>query len=377
MKFILSKQKTVCGFPVYKKYIAEKALRRDFIGGIYREIINYEEYGEALRQSYFLGLPIWGKRIDQKTITWHIGVSIVVKRFSIANELSKVLEKAFDGLRVTPINEKKHVFIFRSNSGEIAILLMFFWKKLLEINDIRNREQVVVLCTKQYHQDMLKFYFPEIRSVVLNPEILRFVHDDLEAGEWFVHMCFPGKYFIRMEANVESVPVNYIEWMGRWFGIKVQMPESPDIEELENALASARTKLTKEQDDALMNKSSKGLVILALESVTSSSLDERFKNQIRTEISKRYVVLENSNKFSYPEIYGIATKSKMLIALRSGLVDFLSNAGLALCIYYTSFRNRNVNASYISAEGVLDLFSVKWIPLENTRNAQEYVMDEY
>lgn len=377
MKFILSKQKTVCGFPVYKKYIAEQALRRDFIGGIYREIINYEEYGEALRQSYFLGLPIWGKRIDQKTITWHIGVSIVVKRFSIANELSKVLEKAFDGLRVTPINEKKHVFIFRSNSGEIAILLMFFWKKLLEINDIRNREQVVVLCTKQYHQDMLKFYFPEIRSVVLNPEILRFVHDDLEAGEWFVHMCFPGKYFIRMEANVESVPVNYIEWMGRWFGIKVQMPESPDIEELENALASARTKLTKEQDDALMNKSSKGLVILALESVTSSSLDERFKNQIRTEISKRYVVLENSNKFSYPEIYGIATKSKMLIALRSGLVDFLSNAGLALCIYYTSFRNRNVNASYISAEGVLDLFSVKWIPLENTRNAQEYVMDEY
>ena len=254
---------------------------------------------------------------------------------------------------------------------------MFFWKQLLERNEIKHREQVVVLCTKQYHQDMLKLYFPEIRSVVLNPKILSFVHDDLEAGEWYVHMCFPGKYFVQMESNFDSGPVNYLEWMGRWFGLSVQSPERPDAEELNNALISARGKLTKEQNDALMDKSSKGLAILALESVTSSNLDEWLKNQIRSEISKKFVVLENSNKFSYPEIYGIATKAKKLIALRSGLVDFLSNAGIELYIYYTSFRNRNVNVSYRSAKQVLDLYSIKWIPLENTRNAQEYVIDEY
>lgn len=377
MKLTLSKQKKICGLPVYKKYIAEKMIRRDFIGGIYRESINYEEYGEALRQAYFLGMPIWGKRVNQRIITWHVGESRVLKQFTIADGLANVLERTFNGMRVVPIKDKKHAFIFRSNSGEIALLLMFFWKQLLERNEIKHREQVVVLCTKQYHQDMLKLYFPEIRSVVLNPKILSFVHDDLEAGEWYVHMCFPGKYFVQMESNFDSGPVNYLEWMGRWFGLSVQSPERPDAEELNNALISARGKLTKEQNDALMDKSSKGLAILALESVTSSNLDEWLKNQIRSEISKKFVVLENSNKFSYPEIYGIATKAKKLIALRSGLVDFLSNAGIELYIYYTSFRNRNVNVSYRSAKQVLDLYSIKWIPLENTRNAQEYVIDEY
>ena len=125
-------------------------IRRDFIGGIYRESINYEEYGEALRQAYFLGMPIWGKRVNQRIITWHVGESRVLKQFTIADGLANVLERTFNGMRVVPIKDKKHAFIFRSNSGEIALLLMFFWKQLLERNEIKHREQVVVLCTKQY-----------------------------------------------------------------------------------------------------------------------------------------------------------------------------------------------------------------------------------
>ena len=113
MKLTLSKQKKICGLPVYKKYIAEKMIRRDFIGGIYREIINYEEYGEALRQAYFLGMPIWGKRVNQRIITWHVGESRVLKQFTIADGLANVLERTFNGMRVVPIKDKKHAFIFR------------------------------------------------------------------------------------------------------------------------------------------------------------------------------------------------------------------------------------------------------------------------
>lgn len=371
MNFVLSKTKTICGVPFYRKYRAEKALKRDFLGGLYREIVTFEDYGEVSRQSCLLGIPIWGRKLDQQAISWHIGSSLVVKQISIAKELSLQLNSIFTGMSVHPINGKKQIFVFWANSGEIALLLMFFWKQLLERYDIHDPEEVVVLCTKQYHQDMLRLYFPEIRSVVAKPKILRYVLDDLEAGEWYVHMCFPGKYFAGFEASVNSMPVNYLEWMSRWFNLEIKSPAKPDRNELNKAYDSALNKLTLEQKDALNERVEKGLAILALEAFSSFGLDDGFKQTIYSNVSEKYVILENSPKFTYPEIFAVATKAKKLIALRSGLVDFLSNSEISLCIYYTCFPDRGFNTPAKTSEEVVKLFSIKALPFKNAKKTVE------
>lgn len=232
MNFALSKTKTIWGIPFYRKYRSEKALKRIFLGGIYREIVTFEDYGEASRQSSLLGIPVWGRKLNQQAISWHIGSSLIVKKISIAKELSFQLDSIFSKMPVRPVNGRKHIFIFWANSGEIALLLMFFWKQLLKRYEIRAPEEVVVLCTKQYHQDMLRLYFPEIRSVVAKPKILRYVLDDIEVDEWQVHMCFPGKYFARFEASVNSVAMNYLEWMRKWFKLQVCPPVKPNEKSL-------------------------------------------------------------------------------------------------------------------------------------------------
>lgn len=374
MNFVLSKTKTICGVPLYRKYRAEKALKRDFLGGLYREIVTFEDYGEASRQSSLLGIPIWGRKLDQQAISWHIGSSLVVKQISIANELSLQLNSIFTGMSVRPINGKKQIFVFWANSGEIALLLMFFWKQLLERYDIHDPEEVVVLCTKQYHQDMLELYFPKIRSVVAKPKILRYVLDDLEAGEWNVHMCFPGKYFAQFEANVNSAPVNYLEWMKRWFNMEVGLPAKPNENELKKSLHSALNKLTFEQKNALNAKQEKGLAILALDSFSSISLSDKFKQEVCSEAAAKYVILENSPEFTYPEIFAIATRAKELIALRSGIVDFLSNSGIKIHLFYTDFPDRGFNTPPKSAKNVMSMFSIKSIPLLNAKTSEEIIV---
>lgn len=128
--------------------------------------------------------------------------------------------------------------------------------------EIRAPEEVVVLCTKQYHQDMLRLYFPEIRSVVAKPKILRYVLDDIEVDEWKVHMCFPGKYFARFEASVNSVAMNYLEWMSKWFKLQVCPPVKPNEKEFNKAFNSAINKLSLEQKNALMIRQKRDLLSL-------------------------------------------------------------------------------------------------------------------
>lgn len=371
MNFVLSKTKAIFGIPLYRKYRAEKALKRDFLGGLYREIVTFEDYGEASRQSSLWGIPIWGRKLDHQAISWHLGASVVVKKISIANELSTQLDTIFAEMPVRPINEKKHIFVFWANSGEIALLLMFFWKQLLERYEIHDPEEVVVLCTKQYHQDMLRLYFPEIRSVVAKPKILRYVLDDIETNVWHVHMCFPGKYFARFEASVNSVPVNYLEWMSRWFNLEVKSPVKPNKKELDKAFITALNKLTQEQKDALKGGVKKGLAILTLEAFSSAGLEDEFKQQVRSDIAEDYIILNNSSKFSYMEIFAIATKAKKLVALRSGIVDFLSNSGIDICVYYTCFPDRGFNTPAKTSTEVMKLFSLRALPFKNTRLAVE------
>lgn len=111
-----------------------------------------------------------------------------------------------------------------------------------------------------------------------------------------------------------------------------------------------------------------------MDSFSSSNLDDKFKQIISSDVSSKYVILENTTKFSYPEIFAIATKAKELIALRSGIVDFLSNSGIKMHLFYTDFPDRGFNTPPKSAKEVLSLFSIKSIPLLNARTSKEIVV---
>ena len=188
----LVKVKRLLGLPIYEKKRTDSRLERSFLGGLYRESVRFADFGEASRQSWLLGLPLWGRTLLGHRLRWHIGRSLVVNSFDILSVLSRDLDRLFASVSVRRVDGKKHVYVFWANSGEIALLLGYFFEKLLVAQGLSGPDDVVVLCTKKYHQEMLSFLFPRIRSVVAKPRVLRHLTDDADAGDWRIQICFPG-----------------------------------------------------------------------------------------------------------------------------------------------------------------------------------------
>lgn len=363
MTFELTKCKRFLGLPLYQKWRALHALKRVYLGGLYKESVTFEDYGEATRQCHLLGIPLFGRKLDAQAMTWHVGNGLPVKKLDIAQTLRTELDGIFADMPVKAVDGKRHVFVFWANSGEIAILLMFFWKQLLERFQIREPDEVVVLCTKNYHKEMLRFYFPQIRALVAKPKILRYVLGDMSAGDWEVHMCFPGKYFAQFEASAADTPINYVDWMSQWFALPLGLPQKPDSQQLAAARASALPKLSALQRRALEEGR---LVVLALDSFSSTPLDDETKRNIKDELLGWDLVLYNNTSdpndghfMTYPELFAIAQSAHSVVALRSGLVDFLANSQAPITTYYTAFPDRGFNTPPKSALAVFNLFAMK------------------
>ena len=116
----LVKVKRLLGLPIYEKKRTDSRLERSFLGGLYRESVRFVDFGEASRQSWLLGLPLWGRTLLGHRLRWHIGRSLVVNSFDILSVLSRDLDRLFASVSVRRVDGKKHVYVFWANSGESA-----------------------------------------------------------------------------------------------------------------------------------------------------------------------------------------------------------------------------------------------------------------
>ena len=85
--------------------------------------------------------------------------------------------------------------VINTNSGEASLMLMFFWDSFLSRRGISSKEEYVVICTKRYLVDMVKFYFPEVRAVQYNSGFMKSRVAFEDAGQWRIHWLFPSTYF--------------------------------------------------------------------------------------------------------------------------------------------------------------------------------------
>ena len=366
MNDVLLKSRKLFGVTLYKKYRTGNSLIRSFLAETYKRVTTFEHYGAPSSQVYLFGLPLCGKRSSDSFITWHLGSSLTISRKSIAKELSKNLSKIFEKKRVRPVNGRKHVFIFSGNSGEIATLLMYFLEPLCANLCLDMHEEIVFLCTKPYHKDMLLFYFPQVQCEVKHPQILQYVQGDMDAYPWHVHMCFPKKYFVQFENNVEPQTVNFIDWMSHWLSLPITAAKVPNQERLRGAYNSALKHLTLQQRNSIEGRESKGLVILIPRASSCLSLPDEIIQKAITDYTKQgYTIYLNTDNpkdpgyLTYPEFYAIAKRAKRVITIRNGLVDFISNTGTPLAIYYTQFPKRDFVFTEKKSERVYQLFSLK------------------
>ena len=100
----LVKVKRLLGLPIYEKKRTDSRLERSFLGGLYRESVRFADFGEASRQSWLLGLPLWGRTLLGHRLRWHIGRSLVVNSFDILSVLSRDLDRLFASVSVRRVD---------------------------------------------------------------------------------------------------------------------------------------------------------------------------------------------------------------------------------------------------------------------------------
>lgn len=364
----LVKMKRFLGLKVYEKKRSDCRLERSFAGSLYRESVCFANFGETSRQSWLFGLPLWGRKLQDHKLQWHLGSSCVVNTLDILGELAKDLDHLFAKESVKRVNGKKHVFVFWANSGEIALLLAFFFEKLMKKQGLTGKGDVVVLCTKKYHQEMLSFLFPEIPSVVAKPRGLRHLTDDADAGDWRIKMCFPGRYFAQLENTTRRPegPKNYFAWMQEYFDCCTHFDGvclRPEKKLLDAELSNALKKLKISPEELTRT------IILSPGSFSCGSLMDQEVEMVRACVKEADLHLyynpsdpKNEKFLTFPALYAAATQAAGLIGIRSGLMDWLSLTGIPSFVVYRPFPDRGFNTPARTIDEVFNMFSLRGLP---------------
>lgn len=365
------------GIPIYRKVTRAKTESRIYLSGLYRETTYYYSwFGKALRRSYVLGMPAFGKFFGRKNTAFFLGRSFVFWRRSLAGELSRVLTEIFGNEPLRPVDGRKNVIVLVGNSGEIALLIKFFFEKLLKDLRCEDPQSVVVLCTKPYHRAMMQMYFPEVRTAVSNPRILERLPRTFDSGSWRVTLCFPRNYYAE-----HSLDRHFVSQMQEWFDFRPSVLRIPDRELLADAYRSVVAKLTRRQIEALEGKVGKGLVIVATEAKTVAPLPVEFREKLKDDLIRQgYVIFENrtdgakDSLLTFAELYAVAERAAAVFALRSGLADFLSDVDVPTTLYYTAILPRRNASSGKSPQEVLERYTLRDV-VRNSSKLTELCVD--
>lgn len=365
----LIKSKKFLGITIYNKYKSQENTSRVCLGGFFSEKIFYLNSLPYLCQYFLLGLPLLSsQKTDQLHTTYSIFGGLLKWTINSEDKISAILNSIFSKFSIKSIEGKKHIYVLSANSGEIALFLSLFFERLLKKHGIANFDEFVVLCTKKYHQDMLKMYFPEVQSVVAKPKALRKItgYGDCVVKDWNIHVLFSGQYFHKYEMTLDEPTErqHFLSWMKQ--NLNMEYPKTPRtvLENLlKDHLTTAKSKLL------ALNLDYSNLIIIADQSLSSRKADPRIFDEVISQLRKKgYSIYLNEpnpkspNFLTYPEVFALAKEAKAIIALRSGLVDFLAATETPCIALYTGFPNLGIKNPEKTPEEAMSLFSIAGLP---------------
>lgn len=312
-----------------------------------------------------LGIPIlqYGKRNIPE------GTEKYIKVFPKKNMKKKLFEEIIHYLKRQNI-EFDDIYISRMNIGETVLLagLINNWYKK---NGSKNP---ILVLTQKYHEDVIKLYCPNVRYIYfpIQKVVLDKLLDEISYEYKNTHIYYFMPIVFGLLAKDGSLFSNFIR-------------ETLGIDKYDYNIQSH---FSNELSDNLLvrNVDLSRLIIVAPESASCTPIKKIFWNKLITKLQQLgYNVFCNSLKeenryqntlhanLSLTELYVLAQKSKAIIGMRSGLLDYLASIkDLNIFALYSNFPYWD-----ICAENVLKSYTLTKLPFEHTQNINEYNIENY
>lgn len=370
------------------KYTRMRTICRDFIKNFIKKTIYKNGY---TLKKYFCGiLKIKKCSVPFKKEIYFIGIPILQKyKFHINNEIIKKIScfnigskhNLYYGKIINIIDKKfhyKHLYFFRHNIGEWYVFL----QALPYFSDKKN---TLIITSEKKYLELAKFLAPQFDIVYIQLNYLEmdfFTTNELSIlKSKVIHIPFKEKFENYRAQQIKKCKNNLIlfsDYICGHLGIDAKdvnftLPVFSD--EIKKSVYKKTRAIGLDIDN---------FIFISTDARSILQISTNFWNDIILKLQKKgrdiycnnqYILPDGNNLkntfLTFEEVCYLASLSKGIIALRSGLIDLFSTfKNVPMHIFYTFFPYTN----QLNADMMMRLYTLK--QFNNNHNIHEYNMDK-
>lgn len=242
------------------------------------------------------------------------------------------------------IGKNKNLIILRSNSGEAYLVLKYFIDSIIRDHLRIPQRQVLIVCTKRYHAELVKHLCPQYSFIVEERKLFNDLPFYSEIDGKKVLNLFPVQYYGAFEFS-QDPQKNYFFWMKNFF--------------IQNGIFLKSSKLHKQYKKENIQRQ----ILLIPESVSSNSLNRQDIQDIITILGEfGFQALINNPNIPFRKLLSATKEVAGIIAVRSGIVDFLIEAQLPTFVIYSSLPAKPYQVTDTKSTSALLQYSLKYNP---------------
>lgn len=314
-----------------------------------------------------LGIKIYQSTITQNCITCNLfGVFKWIKKYDFQlQDLSNL--KAIINLCMPRITQKsnREVVIYSlsgSPSGESFLVLN-------NISHLHGSDEfdVYICVDKKWKCVLSSMFAPDCKVIFIDRTI--FTHVVFSAAfyinrrKYRIYQFFPTTHYIEQDKLIKANGVHYSDYIANKLGLPKLCLAPPLLSNKDFAIAKSVAKSNEINlnhfvivcPEANSCKQSSGLFWSSICNFLESNGFDVYINSTK-DISNNFC----SEILSHSELYALATQAKLIIGLRSGLLEILAMTGVPIIAIYTSFPKRGALDEMQSSD-VMTGFTLKKI----------------
>lgn len=277
-------------------------------------------------------------------------------------------------------NSRVDIVPLFNRSGE-TFLSMFHIKEFLDKNDLKNP---IFITSTPYLKQILKMFLPDAEFIVV-PKVFW----ELYIGSAVTtttttkfQQYLPHSHFVNLERNLR-MGENLLFYAELRATLNISKKVSANLQYSKECIDSVETRIK-------MLNIKKPFCFISPEAQSNGTLPLEFWDKLSIILYKKgYDIFYNSiphNRFntsmktqflSLDETRYLAEKANIIIGIRSGLMDVISNNNSQIHCIYLPFHHRSKELPELSAESVYNSFTLKQLPTTNlNKNIYEYIVED-
>lgn len=270
----------------------------------------------------------------------------------------------------------------KKNNQELINIIAFFdrtgetYLNCLHIREYIKEHGITswyIITPFQYLIELIKIFNHNV-EIIKVPQIFYQLHFFCKSVITFndinVHQVLFHNHFLDFEKKIRAGEDVY------FYGEILKRLNIKKINEITPIVFSDNVKDNAENKLHILGLQGKEFMIIAPEAQSNGTLTDLFWQNLSLHfLEKGIEVLFNVTKNTATNQYGktsyftlseamyIASKSKLIVGIRSGFMDLISYSGVPICCIYYPFSYRCAGLPYLSANNVMKSYSLKKLPL--------------